>query len=595
MMLAKAGGPASFPGESRQRRHKIGERPRDIEDESGNESRPASSAAVGSAPKHEAPLRLDRTVVNPGAVLLLPGMEVPIDVDGKARSRPVRKAAVRRGELLRPTKISHAKGVQFALLKAEPQQPGVQFALPIFVFPVWFRYRTIEFSLPATWADTYESDLEALYADYDAAEDGWAQMSHGLVGSTNGTIDELWSRIQRTPTDFATAFDLIGCYNLHRGDSEVASRYRFWRFSWGAPLQVHLWTHQLLLTFSSWFTPGSWRSTVESRVTECDGMPAFVISLLQGSRAEGRENWTGEACYLTVSYRSDGTDAHEVTAPCLSDYTCEQQYKPTGSSACDGLPWDAWTLDWQSSEHCFTSDGTTTGDCKRPDTEDPPSNCEQNAHHNVFSINLHASELAYQGAVCDYVMYLARMALDYSRALSSSGAPAATVAEYRDAADKLSRYALVVLAYNGRHWLHEIGHAWLGTSEGTYDTDDRLWSGAHCQFNCCNDVVADNWWCKVRGWLGLPLYNYESYGSDDYDPTASTVDGDESDACSDDEYAVRIWSCDVVALGVPAQQAYFCSTGCYVHFPGWFGTDVWIVPDMSAVAYTDATVGTACP
>jgi hypothetical protein len=504
--------------------------------------------------------------------LLLPGTCVPIDHAGVARLAPGPQAGSRNGPHVLLPKNVLGPGPGNGVILGLPAGGAAAAGPGSILTPVAFRYRTVEFTLPAVWYTAYQSNLAAPHAAYDAANGGWAQMSYGLVSSTNDTIDALWSGIQNTPTNFEAAFDLLECYNLH-----------------------------LLLNFPAWMGYGGWRSDVESRVTECVGMAEFVVTLLNGGTSLGREEWerdSDDPCYLTISYRSDGSDDHRVRQPCYSDCTCCEGYKPYGDYACAGLPWDAWTLGWQSREHCFTSDGSSTGDCERPDTSSAPSSCRAGAPHHQFSVNIHASELAYQGAVCDWVMYLARMAWDYSRWLASNGAAAADVAAYAEVADQLARYALLVLAYNGRHWLHEIGHARLGKSTPTYDTDNLIWSGSHCELNCCNDVVADNWLCKVRGWLGLPFNEYESYAGDDYDPNAEVVHRETADGCSADELAVRTWSCDVIQNGVPYEQACFCSTGCYAHIETRWGspdTEVWMLPDGTMdVVYTEADIDAVC-
>jgi hypothetical protein len=541
--------------------------------------------------------------------LLLAGSSAAIDEHGVARPTPGRSRALRPGS----TVLHPAEGARIArrpgdyaggpsgvagsggvLLTPSDSAPGA--VLPM----VTFRYRTVEFSVTAAFYDLYLADLDALHAAYDAATEDWAQMSYGMVSSTNGTIDRLWSDMQKVPANFAAAFDLIGCYNLHRGGEEVRRRYRFWRYSWGAPLQVHLWTHQMILNFSTWLDYGGWRSDVEARVTECKGMKDFVETLLNGGSSRGRDNWREDSCYLTISYRSDGSDPHEVTPACEPSYGCDDPFRPDGDTACTGLAWDDWTLEWQASERCFTSDGSSTGECERPDTAAAGSDCAIHAFHKDFAVNLHASELAYQGAVCDYVMFLARLALDYADWLTMQGEMTSRVDSYKATADLLGRYVLIVLAYNGRHWIHEIGHAWLGSSAPTYDTDDFTWAGPHCEFNCCNDVVADNWWCKVRGWMGLPYYQYESYGSNDFDPGAGVVVDRTADSCSTDVGAVRIWSCDVIETGSIHEQAKYCGTGCYVHatVPVPFGgsNELWLLPDGSGeVVYVNDEVEAVCP
>jgi hypothetical protein len=229
---------------------------------------------------------------------------------------------------------------------------------------------------------------------------------------------------------------------------------------------------------------------------------------------------------------------------------------------------------------CFTG-GDDPSRCERPETK-----CDPHAYHDHWTINLHASELAFQGSVCDWYLFWARAAYDYGRYLAGQGLTGRADAAYT-AAHRWGRYVLGILAYNARHWIHEFGHAWLQGSDKTYGS-----AGGHCGYNCCNDVVADYWLCKVRGHLGLPRGEYEAEEGDDFAKRYASWRTDDGSCGTDNASAMRVWSCDVGDNGVQGQDASYCSTGCYLDYSTW---GFWATPDMSSFLLGQSELDAVCP
>ena len=129
-----------------------------------------------------------------------------------------------------------------------------------------------------------------------------------------------------------------------------------------------------------------------------------------------------------------------------------------------------------------------------------------------------ADEIAYDGFVADWIMYWARVAMDYCFDRESEA--------HLDQAEIMARMVLALLAEFGRTFIHEVGHGYQG-------------AGGHCKtYACCFDVAAENSLCGVRATLGLA------------DPPYYLCDGDSivwqsANPCGQGTYPML---CDVGAL-----------------------------------------------
>lgn len=430
------------------------------------------------------------------------------------------------------------------------------------------RYRDVELTLDPTFYTEYVNDLRGLREQYATAAEGWDDLSHGLVSSVGDTLDVLWWRIKLLKGDFQKFSHLVSCWNLHQDDPSKVEDYSFWCWGWGAPHKLHMWTCQMLYSTADYvdynWTPGT---SVPDYADECIGLAGYIRSALMGGSPKNRAN---EDCYLSFAFRSDGS-SHDL----VNDWCEEQKNKHLACDEpwareseipdCVGTSWDNWEGAWIESANC--AGNGKTGLCAAPDT----GCASANGRHNNYSIHLHAITLAYDGYVCDHIMFLARMAMDYGRWLESQGRSTEAM-QAEVAADLISRYALRIMAERCRLLIHEIGHAWLWTSP-----DSLTYWGSHCEYNCCNDIAQTHWWCWVRAALGLPYQVYQRVGLyGDYDPAHPTMDYVELDPCSGDiekngefsQRAYHVWRCTFSENGRDGlMPTGFCSTGCLSGYP----------------------------
>ena len=221
---------------------------------------------------------------------------------------------------------------------------------------------------------------------------------------------------------------------------------------------------------------------------------------------------------------------------------------------CDSGPWDDWAPQW------FTDGGCING--TRDDMGEPPTDCAQPANRcgqsgaggPSFVTWAAPINLAFFGYVADYQLFLARMALDVGIQKFWENLWDGDISEaldYFTDAQRLARYALGLMLEHANTVIHEMGHAYLG--------------GGHCEHNCCFEVIAEHWECKVRGLLGLAHQTYTTRGSSDWQ--ADEAFFHQTAKCGKGEQAGHlIYSCDVHEVGSIGEAAAFCSTGC---LPDW--------------------------
>lgn len=255
-------------------------------------------------------------------------------------------------------------------------------------------------------------------------------------------------------------------------------------------------------------------------------------------------NFRYRQCWLTINLRN-GQSFEPVSGACYENAAaCSAGFSP-GAEGCAGVEWDSYNISVDESRSCYTSQ--PYGDYRGPTT-----GCDPRATGGDFEVNLHPVDIAWLGAVVDRIMFIAHMCLDYSAGFRRSDELGDT---FRLQAEYLSRYALMLMADQARVIVHEVGHVFLGES--------------HCSdgHNCCFDVAADAWFCRVTARLGLPSAVYNSAvvpGRTDFHLTESVV-VDACNGCSRDDARDRYHPtlCDVGAWGVPGQRAVFFSDRCY--------------------------------
>jgi hypothetical protein len=168
--------------------------------------------------------------------------------------------------------------------------------------------------------------------------------------------------------------------------------------------------------------------------------------------------------------------------------------------------------------------------------------------------------LSWEALSCDWILFLARMCLDYARYLVSEGRIGEAQSYFRTAV-YIGRYALCILSFRAAVLIHELGH--------------KLVSGTHCAADCCMSSAEFKWLCRIRGLLGLPDDNYqltpkttETPPTSEYDSAWRALTGTECLQCShdDDGYPDKPELCWVVSNGVPRQHSIYLSGGCMGYY-----------------------------
>jgi len=378
-------------------------------------------------------------------VFLLPGL-VAHGTDRRIEATALTRAAaldilVPPADALRPgpnALVGAIRGLGHDTL--EPPGPGAGVTLDT---RATLQYRTVAVLVDADFVLQYGRDLRAWRQDIAAATHDWDDVATGLVSSVGDTLDALWWRIKQKKTSFRHYHDLISCWNLHQGGDIARERYQFWPYGWGAPHKVHLWTCQMLYSTTAYIdvqVPGI--DTIPSYVNDCNGLGGYIAEALAGGSPRNR---VGDDCFLSLAYRSDGSDSQKVNDWCgkQTDFElgCAKPWAQAGDIAgCGGRNWDAADFGWSDWFACVTN-GEDEHDC-RP----PPSGCSTaNGRHHNFSVHVHAIAMAFDGLVVDTVMHTARAVYDYARWLDTAGRGADALAA-REAAELIGRYGLAVMA-----------------------------------------------------------------------------------------------------------------------------------------------------
>jgi hypothetical protein len=387
-------------------------------------------------------------------------------------------------------------------------------------------YRTVRFCVPRDWLTDYVADWTVVQRS------GKSRYESGLVSSQTATLEALWSTFRAADRGDSDAIrGLLACYNLPRG--ELADSALFWSNGWGPPYKVFQFACKLLRTY--------WDDIeYDDGPGLCAGLGRFVRDALDGEEVERAGGDTARC--VSVNYRN--AEVFPRAGPsCYRDADCDIGFQVTApsdgsASLCDGHPWDEYEMEWKPGWWCLN--GLKDGAGCSP----PESDCKgYAAFGGSWEVAFPPNDLAWRGAVCDYQMFLARLAYDYARYLGARLQWGAAIVAY-GLAVRLARYALLVIARHARTMLHELGHCYLRSG--------------HCTWGCYFEIAAQHWYCQLRARLGLPLQTYEPLGDDDFEPGElgfTTRDG----YCGSTE-GVFYMSCTVADNGVEGSRAEFCAT-----------------------------------
>lgn len=450
-------------------------------------------------------------------------------------------------------------------------------------------YRTVTFTVDARWLADYVADWAAMYSGYDIT----ATASNGKVSSIKDALDELWPRFRAARKGSHTTFHkLIGCYNLPRrpgwsnedlsSDLAAAPSWLsrgerlgstlkpdlFWHLDWGPAHKVLMYALQLIYTYPEFLDNDQLpdecteSGTVDdSRIWKDDGcsysgLRNFITTALSAKPATSKQCKT---CKVVIHLRNadkrfaDDASFGYVNKPCAENtLDCVGGYKTCKevTDTCDanfgnivtGNNYDRYDLNWVADHRCLSAIGPSDSKCRAPD---PGTVSAAFASRNNFTITTHPIVQHFRGSVCDYLLFLARLALDHARDGESD--PWAALAT-QQAASRIARYGLGIIAELSGMLIHEYVHLYLHIDA----------KKTHCPTTSCTTIASKQFRCKVGAMLGLPWrtlsHREDPTTTDDYD----SEDHRHWNPDADD----RMDYCDTVAEGVPSQTGYYCSTGC---------------------------------
>ena len=400
-------------------------------------------------------------------------------------------------------------------------------------------YRTERFFVPWRWLSQYTHDLAAT-----RAKEGGSTAPVGLVSSVDDALATLlpeYMAVRRSTgvsnTDLGR---LLGCWNLPRTGNN--SRYYFWHDGWGAPHRFLLNTCWLVIGYSGFIKDPTKYGSVPDGFgflgeEWCRDLGPFVKRVLSG---EAATDIAGERCWATLNIKG-GESERETTMRCgAQSRSCGDGFNP---GKCDGLGWDDWTRWFDGDDWMWRFDTVDALGAQAPE-----GSCAATMYAGgaAWPIVAQAGDLSALGMVADWVLYQARMALDFYRA--GEGGPA-----YLAVGQRLARYALRLMAHWGGLLIHESGHLYL--------------TGDHCPFGACMDIAREHWLWKVVGCLGLPVNAFAPRGTSDF-PGEVYRGVHEASRSSDDDaqhtFEYRVYLESVGTVGARAEvcvERSYCEGG----------------------------------
>ncbi len=420
-------------------------------------------------------------------------------------------------------------------------------------------YRDTEFSVPVDWYRDYQEDLARQHETsvYEAV---------GKVSATWQYLDFAWADFRAAAAaatyDDGVWYDMLSCYNLPRSTAPADMVTMFWHTGWGSPYRTYLYTNLLVMTYAAQI------KEVCTDALECEGFASFVELALRGIPLPSLAS--REVCQLRFRFPNRDATYGEVgesagpgvftfdCGPWALPYTCAEGFlvdRAEGVVSTPGNPWhfglpparfDATANEWIP-QHAFESAGIAgrAWTYTEVDYGDYRAYVQDGTWHVVQRPEL----LAWDGFVCDWILYLGRMAYDRSRDRTERMLETQRE-DLRAAAYELGRYALRIIAYRGRTLIHELGHVHIG-------------EGGHCsKGSCCFDLAANRWECALSAMLGLPMYA----GTFEADRTWTAWRREwDRDYCRDGHvmtYAIPELVCAIKEPGDPSTPWAFGCTSC---------------------------------
>lgn len=431
--------------------------------------------------------------------------------------------------------------------------------------PVWFGYRDTEFTVPSRWLVRYQAALARQYALGTGEDVGIAS---GIDRALSVLWGDVWPAVRAAAVDLAGFDSLLSCYNLPTDTMPADIDARFWHTGWGPPQQFYRWTNALIVAFAR---------HIEEPCTgdeHCVGLAGFIDSVLRGESTE-KDLLGAGPCRLRFRMMNDDTanayvagtsDSREIWR--CGEYSglvtpCDEGFLRVESGRSRLL--SDMGFGWNRGLPPYTFNTTANAWIARfklshPSTEmskpDTSTSMVAYVYDGTWSITLRPELLAWYGFVCDYILYLARMALDYAQ--DPLGAPAGDRAEYRRKAFELSRYALRIIVDQGRLVIHELGHVHNG------------WGGHCSRGNCCFDLAGHRWRCALTALMGLPMDTGTSNAADTWTNISRTDDRTYCQPRSSTVTGMPVVHCGVLEPGDSSTAWLFWCTDC----SGFVGSEI---------------------
>jgi hypothetical protein len=361
-------------------------------------------------------------------------------------------------------------------------------------------YRATQFTVPLTWYTTYLNDLAQQHRLLALGID----QEVGLVSSVaNGELvafSDLIGTFGTTGADPSVWKEMLGCYNLPRETMPDEIGAMFWGGGWGPPYRVYELTNMLVLS-----TSGQIKDICTGHAS-CKKLGTWVEAVLRGKKRKDR---LGKGpCRLKFRFMNSDTanafvgDTGERVdvegCGMVTPTFCDRGFLMAEVDLGVGDPGERWnyafpgSFDSSSWQWVPSNGGRSTA----PGMPRPGVSGDTLAYvrDGSMTVTQRPEMLAWEAFVCDYILFLSRLAFDYARdpttALSYSERDT-----FRQHAWDLGRYALRILASRGRILIHELGHAHNG-------------SGGHCNNGeCCFELAAQHWLCSMTANWGMPLYD----------------------------------------------------------------------------------------
>jgi hypothetical protein len=321
--------------------------------------------------------------------------------------------------------------------------------------------------------------------------------------SIDDTLDVLWAdwrgAIRTNGAAWSDIHAVIGCYNLEVDPDQ----YLFWNEGWGAPHRLLLNALQMLVVFNEHIDDQEsgnacgmgtgFRDMIRNLLT---GKPAYRSELTYESGTEGTLIEDFRIHFLSIDDRFRGVD----------DSGQECNVSPDGSATGCGIPFDSWEEDTRSGRvgPYYVAEGYHDSGTSRPyygsyETDRngaPKSDCGFGANvpgSTRDRIRMQPAMLDFGGWLNDYLLFWARVALDYYYETGDIA--------YFMAADSLGRHVLAQILQWAGHITHEMGHVYCG--------------GDHC---CASGLFQEHargrLLCGARAKLGLYVDSVDLSPSD---------------------------------------------------------------------------------